>query len=60
VTQTLPEPPRDPAPSALAATTPPVTAPTGATRLGVDWWAVIVGGVFVALAVLDVLPKIPW
>jgi hypothetical protein len=29
-------------------------------RIGVDWWATIVAGVFVVLAVLDVLPKIPW
>ncbi|AHH21815.1 hypothetical protein NONO_c70540 [Nocardia nova SH22a] len=29
-------------------------------RLGVDWWAVIVAGVFVVLALGDVLPKIPW
>jgi hypothetical protein len=32
-------------------------------RLGsvsVDWWATAVGGVIVALAVADVLPKIPW
>jgi len=28
--------------------------------LSVDWWATIVAGVFVVLAVLDVLPKIPW
>jgi hypothetical protein len=32
-------------------------------RLGsvsVDWWATAVGGVIVALAVANVLPKIPW
>jgi hypothetical protein len=29
-------------------------------RIGVDWWAVIVAGVFVLLAVADALPKIPW
>jgi hypothetical protein len=29
-------------------------------RIGVDWWATIVAGVFVLLAVFDVLPKIPW
>jgi len=28
--------------------------------LSVDWWATIVAGVFVVLAVLNVLPKIPW
>ncbi len=28
--------------------------------IGVDWWATIVAGVFVVLAVADVLPKIPW
>ncbi|WP_198037214.1 hypothetical protein [Nocardia sp. BMG51109] len=29
-------------------------------RIGVDWWAVIVAGVVVLLAVAGVLPKIPW
>jgi hypothetical protein len=32
-------------------------------RLGsvsVDWWATLVAGVIVALAVANVLPKIPW
>jgi hypothetical protein len=32
-------------------------------RLGsvsLDWWATTVGGVIVALAVANVLPKIPW
>jgi hypothetical protein len=28
--------------------------------IGVDWWATIVAGVIVALAVFDLLPKIPW
>jgi hypothetical protein len=28
--------------------------------LSVDWWATIVAGVFVVLAVANVLPKIPW
>ncbi|MBB3603891.1 hypothetical protein FHT40_003552 [Mycolicibacterium sp. BK556] len=28
--------------------------------IGVDWWATIVAGVFVVLAVANVLPKIPW
>ncbi|MEB4209478.1 hypothetical protein [Mycobacterium sp. 94-17] len=34
-----------------------------AARLGsvsVDWWATAVAGVLVALAVANVLPKIPW
>jgi hypothetical protein len=34
-----------------------------ATRLqgiGVDWWATIVAGVIVLLAVANVLPRIPW
>lgn len=37
--------------------------PNGSARLGaisVDWWATVVAGVSVALAVADVLPKIPW
>lgn len=29
-------------------------------RIGADWWAVAVVGVITALAVADVLPKIPW
>jgi hypothetical protein len=29
-------------------------------RIGVDWWATIVAGVIVLLAVANVLPKIPW
>ena len=35
---------------------------SGAHRwnIGVDWWATIVAGVVVVLAVADVLPKIPW
>jgi hypothetical protein len=28
--------------------------------VSVDWWATAVAGVIVALAVVDVLPKIPW
>ena len=28
--------------------------------LGVDWWATIVAGVVVLLAVTGLLPKIPW
>lgn len=28
--------------------------------LGTDWWATIVAGVIVLLAVANVLPKIPW
>lgn len=35
-------------------------ASRGRFALGVDWWATIVAGVFVVLAVADVLPKIPW
>ena len=29
-------------------------------RVGTDWWATIVAGVIVLLAVTNVLPKIPW
>jgi uncharacterized membrane protein YdfJ with MMPL/SSD domain len=29
-------------------------------RVGTDWWATIVAGVVVLLAVTNVLPKIPW
>jgi hypothetical protein len=29
-------------------------------KIGLDWWAVIVAGVFVVLAVANVLPRIPW
>ncbi|HXA89207.1 MAG TPA: hypothetical protein VNW96_11705 [Mycobacterium sp.] len=29
-------------------------------RVGDDWWATLVAGVIVALAVANVLPKIPW
>ncbi|MEZ0364385.1 hypothetical protein ACAG26_11890 [Mycobacterium sp. pUA109] len=29
-------------------------------RIGVDWWATIVAGLIVLLAVADVLPGIPW
>jgi hypothetical protein len=29
-------------------------------RLSADWWATLLAGVIVALAVADVLPKIPW
>jgi hypothetical protein len=29
-------------------------------QIGIDWWATIVAGVIVVLAVFDVLPKIPW
>ena len=28
--------------------------------VSVDWWATLVAGVIAALAVADVLPKIPW
>ena len=37
--------------------------PDWAGRLGsvpVDWWATAVAGVIVALAVANVLPKVPW
>jgi hypothetical protein len=37
--------------------------PDWAARLGsvsIDWWATAVAGVIVALAVANVLPKIPW
>jgi hypothetical protein len=30
------------------------------SRIGVDWWATIVAGVITALAVANLLPKIPW
>jgi hypothetical protein len=39
------------------------SAPTRGERLGrisVDWWATIVAGVVVLLAVAGLLPKIPW
>ncbi|PQM45545.1 hypothetical protein [Mycobacterium talmoniae] len=29
-------------------------------RIGVDWWATIVAGLIVLLAVADALPRIPW
>ena len=29
-------------------------------RIGVDWWATIVAGLVVLLAVAGLLPKIPW
>ncbi|MDT5095314.1 MAG: hypothetical protein QOH60_4677 [Mycobacterium sp.] len=29
-------------------------------KIGLDWGAVIVAGVFVVLAVANVLPRIPW
>jgi hypothetical protein len=28
--------------------------------VSVDWWATLLAGVITALAVADVLPKIPW
>ena len=28
--------------------------------VSVDWWATLVAGLIAALAVADVLPKIPW
>jgi len=41
----------------------PERGPDWASRLGsvsVDWWATAVAGVIVALAVANVLPKVPW
>jgi hypothetical protein len=38
-------------------------APTRGERLGrisLDWWATIVAGIVVLLAVAGLLPKIPW
>ena len=29
-------------------------------RVGVDWWATIVAGIVVLLAVAGLLPRIPW
>ena len=29
-------------------------------RIGLDWWATIVAGAVVVLAVVGLLPKIPW
>jgi hypothetical protein len=29
-------------------------------RIGLDWWATIVAGIVVLLAVAGLLPKIPW
>ncbi len=29
-------------------------------KIGVDWWATIVAGALVLLAVAGLLPKIPW
>jgi hypothetical protein len=31
-----------------------------AESVSVDWWATLVAGLIAALAVADVLPKIPW
>lgn len=42
---------------------PDALQPADEQRLGglsLDWWATIVAGVIVLLAVADVLPKIPW
>jgi hypothetical protein len=39
------------------------TPPGWRERVGsvsVDWWATLLAGVITALAVTDVLPKIPW
>jgi hypothetical protein len=40
-----------------------VTAKDGGgllSSVSVDWWATILAGIIVVLAVADVLPKIPW
>jgi hypothetical protein len=29
-------------------------------QVGDDWWPTLLAGVIVALAVADVLPKVPW
>lgn len=34
--------------------------PARLASVSVDWWATAVAGVIVALAVANVLPKIPW
>ncbi|MBF6176228.1 hypothetical protein [Nocardia blacklockiae] len=47
----------DAVPGRAEAGAPP---PSVFRRIGVDWWAVMVAGVFVLLAVADALPKIPW
>lgn len=39
---------------------PPDHTATHRWNIGLDWWATIVAGVIVVLAVADVLPKIPW
>jgi hypothetical protein len=37
-----------------------LTASERLARIGVDWWATIVAGLVVLLAVAGLLPKIPW
>jgi hypothetical protein len=37
-----------------------LTASERLAGIGVDWWATIVAGVVVLLAVAGLLPKIPW
>jgi hypothetical protein len=32
----------------------------GLGRIGIDWWATIVAGILVLLAVAGLLPKVPW
>jgi hypothetical protein len=51
-----------PEPSSETADPPKETAgwADAVGRLGTDWWATIVAGVIVLLAVANVLPKIPW
>ncbi|WP_186272739.1 hypothetical protein [Mycobacterium kubicae] len=34
--------------------------PSRITSVSVDWWATLAAGVITALAVADVLPRIPW
>jgi hypothetical protein len=29
-------------------------------KVSLDWWATLVAGVIAALAIADVLPRIPW
>lgn len=32
----------------------------GMHRVSLDWWATLLAGLIVVLAVVDVLPRIPW
>jgi hypothetical protein len=51
-----------PDPSSATADPPTQTAAwaNAVGSLGTDWWATIVAGIIVVLAVANVLPKIPW